>query len=165
MGGFVEFRKAATFWSLRSAGYQCGKSIPDIMCFIWHFYPQASFFFMFKWTGFTKPWSRFDAVPDCVTMFVWTYLTWHKAQMMNYRFYLFFCILFSFCFLLGLKFNVNTGMQTVIIHENQGIIMPWCNKRYLSYVKNDFFYLSSCLLTMVVFKQRYFLFQLFISDT
>ena len=96
MGGVIEVGKAATFWSLRSAGYQRGKSIPVIMCFIWHFYPQASFFFMFKWTGFTKPWSRFDAVPDCVTMFVWTYLTWHKAQMMNYRFYLFVFLLFVF---------------------------------------------------------------------
>ena len=139
------------------------------MCFIWHFYPRASFLLMFKCTGFTKPWSCFDVVPDCVTMFVWTYLTWHKAQMMNYRgffwFVLFFCFLFSFCFLLGLKFNVNTRMHRVIIDKNQSIIMPWYNKRYLSCVKNDLFYLSSCLFTMVVFKQWYFLFQLFISDT
>lgn len=170
MGGFVEFWKAATFWSLRSAGYQHVKSIPAIMCFIWHFYPRASFLLMFKWTGFTKPWNCIDVVPDGVTMFVWTYLTWHKAQMMNYRdffglFVLFFCFLFSFCFLLGLKFNVNTGMQRVIIDKNQSIIMPWYNKRYLSCVKKDLFYLSSCLFTMVVFKQWYFLFQLFISDT
>lgn len=144
LGGFAEFGQSATFWSLRSAGYQ---HVKCVICFISRFYPWVLFLPMCKCSLFTNPWNSCAPVPPSLMLLSGFQSLWPGIGTDDEGLFLAGA---------GAEIQPEHRMRRIVL-----ILLGWESNHVVSWIEHkilillqpwDFFYLPSCLSSMVVFE-------------